>query len=90
MASRSMHPSGLSSRRLTVHASGAERLSSLGYATPLLSTVLLLATGAPAAGTTFLGVGLVLGCGLLSYDRCANRPSQRSSTPDWTEQERKV
>lgn len=54
---------------------GAERLSPLGYATPLMSTVLLLATGAPVAGATFLGVGLVASCslGVLAYDRYANR-----------------
>jgi len=54
---------------------GAERLSPLGYATPLLSTVLLLATGAPAAGNTVLGVGLVLACslGVLAHDRYAPR-----------------
>ncbi|MBA3293870.1 MAG: EamA family transporter [Geodermatophilaceae bacterium] len=54
---------------------GAERLSPLGYATPLLSTVLLLATGADAGQRTFLGAGLVLGCsvGVLAYDRHATR-----------------
>lgn len=53
---------------------GAERLSPLGYATPLLSTVLLLATGAPATTSTIAGVGLVLVCsvGVLAHDRRAN------------------
>ncbi|MDQ3055676.1 MAG: DMT family transporter [Actinomycetota bacterium] len=59
---------------------GAERLSPLGYATPLLSTGLLLATGAPATSATVLGVGLVLGCslGVLAYDRYANRCARGS------------
>lgn len=54
---------------------GAERLSPLGYATPLLSTVLLLATGASSDRTTFVGIGLVLGCSLcvLAYDGYARR-----------------
>lgn len=43
---------------------GADRLSPLGYATPLLSTVLLLVTGAPATASTLAGVGLVLACSL--------------------------
>lgn len=43
---------------------GAERLSPLGYATPLLSTLLLLATGAPASVSTLIGIGLVLACSL--------------------------
>lgn len=62
---------------------GAERLSPLGYATPLLSTVLLLATGAPATGKTFLGIGLVLGCGLgvLAYDRYATRARTFCTVP---------
>jgi len=64
---------------------GAERLSPLGYATPLLSTVLLLATGAPAAGATFLGIGLVLSCGLACWPTtgtptCGLRDSTRSGT----------
>lgn len=37
---------------------GADRLSPLGYATPLLSTTILLATGAPAGLSTLAGVGL--------------------------------
>jgi drug/metabolite transporter (DMT)-like permease len=41
---------------------GAERLAPVGYATPLLSTLLLLATGAPATAATLAGVGLVLAC----------------------------
>jgi drug/metabolite transporter (DMT)-like permease len=43
---------------------GAERLAPIGYATPLLSTILLLATGAPATATTLIGVGLVLACSI--------------------------
>lgn len=45
-------------------AGGAERLAPIGYAAPLLSTLLLLATGAPATVTTLLGVGLVLMCSI--------------------------
>jgi len=54
---------------------GVERLSPLGYATPLLSTVLLLATGAPATTSTLTGVCLVLACslGVLAHDRHADR-----------------
>ncbi len=43
---------------------GAERLGPIGYATPLLSTLLLLATGAPSSATTLIGVGLVLACSI--------------------------
>jgi len=43
---------------------GAERLSPMGYTTPLLSTVLLITTGAAATFTTLLGVGLILACSL--------------------------
>jgi drug/metabolite transporter (DMT)-like permease len=43
---------------------GAERLAPVGYATSLLSTILLLATGAPATATTLVGVGLVLACSI--------------------------
>ncbi len=61
---------------------GAERLSPLGYATPLLSTVLLLATGAPATTGTLLGVVLVLACslGVLAHARHAN-PGRSSDDP---------
>ncbi|MBA3249790.1 MAG: DMT family transporter [Geodermatophilaceae bacterium] len=43
---------------------GVVRLSPLGYTTPLLSTLLLLAAGAPATTSTLAGVGLVLACSL--------------------------
>lgn len=48
---------------------GAARLSPLGYATPLLSTLVLLATGAPATATTLIGISLVLACstGVLAH-----------------------
>ena len=44
--------------------SGADRLSAIGYATPLLSTTLLIATGQPAGTHTLIGVGLILVCSL--------------------------
>jgi drug/metabolite transporter (DMT)-like permease len=47
---------------MAISRDGAERLSPIGYATPLLSTLLLLATGAPATATTLTGVGLILAC----------------------------
>lgn len=62
---------------------GVERLSPLGYATPLLSTTLLLATGAPATTVTLVGVGLVLACsiGVLAHDRHTSRqPRDRPVT----------
>jgi drug/metabolite transporter (DMT)-like permease len=56
---------------LAMAAGGAERLAPLGYATPLLSTVLLIATGLPATTTTLLGITLVLVCsiGVLAVPR---------------------
>ncbi len=50
---------------------GAERLAPVGYATPLLSTLLLLASGAPAAATTLIGVGLIVACsiGVLAWQQ---------------------
>jgi len=56
---------------LAMARGGAERLSPLGYATPLLSTGLLLATGQPASGGTLVGVGLILTCsiGVLAAQR---------------------
>jgi drug/metabolite transporter (DMT)-like permease len=59
---------------------GAERLAPLGYATPLLSTVVLLVTGAPATGSTLVGVGLVLACsiGVLAHERSASSPATGS------------
>lgn len=39
---------------------GAARLAPLGYATPMLSTGLLLATGAPASVTMLVGIAVVL------------------------------
>ena len=44
--------------------SGADRLSAIGYATPLLSPTLLIATGKPADVHTLIGVGLILVCSL--------------------------
>jgi drug/metabolite transporter (DMT)-like permease len=50
---------------------GAKRLTPLGYATPLLSTVLLLLFGEMFAAGTFFGAVLVLVCsiGVLVIDR---------------------
>lgn len=57
---------------------GAERLSPLGYATPLLSTLLLLGTGAPATSTALLGIGLVLICsvGVVAHARFGRSPAR--------------
>lgn len=65
---------------LAMARGGAEHLAPLGYATPLLSTLLLLATGAPATATTLAGVGLVLACsiGVLSSQRSS--PTARIDT----------
>lgn len=49
---------------LAMAGGGAERLAPIGYATPLLSTVLLLATGAPATTTILIGIALVLVCSI--------------------------
>jgi drug/metabolite transporter (DMT)-like permease len=49
---------------LAMASGGAERLAPLGYTTPLLSTLLLLATGAPTTTTTLIGVGLILACSI--------------------------
>jgi len=59
---------------------GAERLTPLGYATPLLSTMLLLATGSPATATTLVGIFLVLVCsiGVLATQRGRTTPAQAS------------
>lgn len=56
---------------IAIAGGGAERLAPVGYATPLLSTLLLLTTGAPAAATTLIGVGLILACsiGVLASQR---------------------
>ena len=53
---------GLWTRAMT--GDGAARLAPLGYTTPMLSTVLLLATGAPAAATTLVGIAVVLASSL--------------------------
>lgn len=56
---------------LAMSNGGAERLAPLGYVTPLLSTMLLLATGSPATATTLAGIFLVLVCriGVLATQR---------------------
>lgn len=56
---------------LAMSDGGSSRLAPLGYATPLLSTVLLLVTGAPASTSTLAGIALVLACsvGVLLVDR---------------------
>ncbi|MBA3411551.1 MAG: hypothetical protein H0U15_12100 [Geodermatophilaceae bacterium] len=66
---------------------GAARLAPLGYATPMLSTLLLLATGATATTSTLTGIGLVLICslGVLALDRRTHplrrRPHHAQPTP---------
>ncbi len=64
---------------------GAERLSPLGYATPLLSTGLLLATGAPASTRTLTGIGLILACsaGVLAA-QCLQGRRQLTEHPETT------
>jgi drug/metabolite transporter (DMT)-like permease len=59
---------------------GAQRLAPLGYATPLLSTMLLLATGSPATATTLVGIFLVLVCSIavLATQRGRTTPAQAS------------
>ncbi|TCK22066.1 DMT family transporter [Pseudonocardia endophytica] len=54
---------------------GAARLAPLGFATPMLSTGLLLVAGATAAVSTLAGIGLVLVCslGVLVVHRYAGR-----------------
>ena len=56
---------------LAMSDGGAERLAPLGYVAPLLSTMLLLATGSPATATTLVGIFLVLVCsiGVLATQR---------------------
>lgn len=62
-------------------SNGAVRFAPLGYATPMLSTGLLLVGGASATGTTLTGVGFVLVCslGVLAVDRYATT-RRRAST----------
>lgn len=69
---------------------GAERLAPLGYATPLLSTILLLVTGASATSSTLVGVGLVLACsiGVLAHEGHANSPAAPSRRPPTDRQHR--
>ncbi|MGH3448141.1 MAG: DMT family transporter [Nocardioidaceae bacterium] len=69
---------------------GATRLAPLGYATPMLSTLLLLATGATATTLTIAGIGLVLVCslGVLAIDRPSTTSAARDRPPvgsrkDW-------
>ncbi len=59
---------------------GAQRLAPLGYATPLLSTMLLLATRSPATATTLVGIFLVLVCSIavLATQRGRTTPAQAS------------
>lgn len=68
---------------------GADRLSPIGYATPLLSTGILIATGRPFGTTTLFGAALILLCsvGVLVNDRQAAGgrrlppPRRRSRNP---------
>lgn len=59
---------------------GASRLSPLGYAAPLLSTILLTATGRSFTSATITGATLILACsiGVLVNDRLASHRSDRS------------
>jgi len=63
---------------LAMARGGADRLSPIGYVTPLLSTLLLIATGSPATPTTLVGVALILACsiGVLA----AQRPTEAHRT----------
>jgi drug/metabolite transporter (DMT)-like permease len=56
---------------LAMSGGGARRLAPLGYATPLLSTVLLLLSGETFSSGALLGAALVLVCsvGVLAMDR---------------------
>jgi len=60
----------------------ADRLSPLGYLTPLLSTMLLLVTGQPFTTPTLIGAALILVCsaGVLANERIAQKtPTHPSS-----------
>lgn len=62
---------------------GANRLAPVGYATPLLSTVLLLVSGESFTPQTLAGASLVLICslGVLSVDRLM-RPRSAAASRD--------
>ncbi|MFC5748117.1 EamA family transporter [Actinomadura rugatobispora] len=57
---------------------GAERLSPIGYATPLLSTALLVLMGRPFGALTAAGAALILvsSTGVLVNDRLSHRRGQ--------------
>lgn len=59
----------------------ADRLSPLGYLTPLLSTMLLLVTGQPFTTPTVIGAALILVCsaGVLINERIAQTTRTNSS-----------
>lgn len=61
----------------------AERLGPIGYATPLLSTVLLLATGQPFTIAILVGAALILACsaGVLINERIAQRRAIEHHSP---------
>lgn len=61
---------------------GADRLSPIGYATPLLSTMVLIATGRPFTTQMLVGAALILVCslGVLLNDRTARRGDPRPVT----------
>lgn len=62
----------------------SERLSPIGYATPLLSTALLLATGRPLTTATLIGAALIVVCsaGVLINERrtTRHRPIEAAAT----------
>lgn len=64
----------------TMSGEGASRLSPLGYAAPLLSTILLIATGRSFTSATITGAALILTCsiGVIVNDHMANHHSDRS------------
>lgn len=61
----------------------AERLSPLGYLTPLVSTMLLLVTGQPFTTTTLVGTALILVCsaGVLINERTSKRQTNEQVPP---------
>lgn len=59
----------------------AERLSPIGYLTPLLSTILLLVAGQPFTTSTLAGAALILVCsaGVLINERIAQQGRRRAA-----------
>ncbi|GAA1388310.1 DMT family transporter [Pseudonocardia kongjuensis] len=67
---------------------GARTLSPLGYATPLLSTTLLIVTGASATPATLLGIGLILasstGVLLTQHRRSPTEVDRQPQPREWS------